>query len=446
MEAKMSHGSISRREFLKGMGVVAASGILAACAPSQATPTEPSVGAATGEFTFWTFVNDHENFFKARADAWNAANPDRIVTINASTLPYEDMHNKLLLSLQSGTGAPDLVDIEISRFGNYLRGDDAQIGLVDLAPIIEKHKDQLMPERLSVYSKAGHYYGADYHLGASLMFYNDEILKNAGVDIDQIKTWDDFIQAGKEVTQGDVFMTVIDNYFAFLLLSQMNGGGLMDPDGNLVLYQPANVEALKFIQDLIFTHKIAKINPGPGLDAPESYEAINAGKVASVMAPEWFVGRFGTQIADLNGKMRVRPIPPMKEGGYTAAMGGGTGTAITEQIAPEKKQLALDFIEFAKLTLEGQLEVWKVLHFDPYRFDAYDDPSMNDPNPIFSDEKIMQVIKEESKKLAPQYVGALIPQVSVAINEIVTQDAFVKGGDPDEILKWVQEQVEQQAT
>ena len=136
----------------------------------------------------------------------------------------------------------------------------------------------------------------------------------------------------------------------------------------------------------------------------------------------------------------------MKPDGYTAAMGGGTGTAITEQIAPEKKQLALDFLEFAKLTLEGQLAVWNELHFDPYRFDAYDDPSMNDPNPIFSDEKIMQVIKEESKNLAPQYVGALIPQVSVAINEIVTQDAFVKGGDPDEILKRVQEQVLQQAS
>jgi arabinosaccharide transport system substrate-binding protein len=409
-------------------------------------PTEApaSKAAAPIDLSFWTFINDHADFHKARVEAWNGKNPERQITLNASTLPYEDMHNKLLLSLQSGTGAPDLVDIEISRFGNYLKGDDSAIGLVDLVDIINKDKDQLMPQRVNVYSKAGHYYGAPTHLGASLMYYNGGVLKNAGVDIDKIKTWDDFIQAGKEVTKGDVFMTVIDNYFQFCLLAGMNGGGLMDKDGNLVLYRPENVEALRFIQDLIFKHKIAKINPGPGLDSPESYAIMNKGDVAAVWAPEWFVGRYATQMPDLKGKMRVRPVPPMKPGGYTAAMGGGTGTAITKQIAAEKRQTALDYLEFAKLSLEGNLAIWKTLHFDPFRFDAYDDPSMNDPDPVFSGEKIMQVIKAEAKNLAPHYVGPKYPQVSVAINEIVTQDAFVKNLDADEILKRVQQQVESQ--
>jgi arabinosaccharide transport system substrate-binding protein len=448
---------LSRRDFLRMSALTAAGAALAGCGPAATPtaaprPTTPSQGqptqapaaptaAAPIELSFWTFINDHADFHKARVDAWNAQNPDRQITLDASTLPYEDMHNKLLLSLQAGTGAPDLVDIEISRFGNYLKGDPSAIGLVDLVDIINKNKDQLMPQRVNVYSKAGHYYGAPTHLGASLMFYNDALLKGAGVDIDSINTWDDFIAAGKEVTQGDVYMTVIDNYFQFFLLAQMNGGGLMDQDGNLVLYRPENVEALRFIQDLIFTDKIAKINPGPGLDSPESYAMMNAGQVAAVWAPEWFVGRYATQMPDLNGKMRVRPVPPMKPGSYTAAMGGGTGTAITKQIAQEKLQTALDYLDFAKLSLEGNLAIWKTLHFDPFRFDAYDDPSMNDPDPFFSNEKIMQVVKEEAKNLAPQYVGPLVPQVSVAINEIVTQDAFVNDKDPDEILKSVQDQV-----
>jgi arabinosaccharide transport system substrate-binding protein len=460
---------ISRRDFIRLSGTVAGATLLAACAPAAA-PATPAVVKETVQVpvketvqvpvketviataapkpagkpidvTFWTFINDHANFHLGRVDAWNAGNPDRPINLKPSTLPYEDMHNKLLLSLQAGTGAPDLVDIEISRFGNYLKGDDSAIGLVDLASIIDKNKDQLMPQRVSVYSKAGHYYGAPTHLGASLMFYNDSILKAAGVDIDKIQTWDDFIAAGKQVTKGDVYMTMIDNYFQFFLLAQMNGGGLMDKDGNLVLNQPANVEALQFIQGLIFKHKIAKINPGPGLDSPESYAAINAGKMACVWAPEWFVGRFGPQIPDLSGKMRIRPIPPMKPGGYTAAMGGGTGTAITKQIAKEKLQTALDYLEFAKLSLQGNLAIWKILHFDPFRFDAYDDSSMNDPNPYFSNEKIMQVVKAEAKNLAPQYVGPKVPQVSVAINEIVTQDAFVKNLPAADILKRVHDQV-----
>jgi hypothetical protein len=53
----------------------------------------------------------------------------------------------------------------------------------------------------------------------------------------------------------------------------------------------------------------------------------------------------------------------------------------------------------------------------------------------------MQVVKAEAKNLAPQYVGPKVPQVSVAINEIVTQDAFVKNLPAADILKRVQDQV-----
>jgi hypothetical protein len=66
---------------------------------------------------------------------------------------------------------------------------------------------------------------------------------------------------------------------------------------------PINVAALKFIADLIFRLRIVKINPRTGLDSPESDSAINDGKVASVGAPEWFVGCFGTQIADLTKRL-----------------------------------------------------------------------------------------------------------------------------------------------
>jgi hypothetical protein len=46
---------------------------------------------------------------------------------------------------------------------------------------------------------------------------------------------------------------------------------------------------LKCIQDLIFTHKIAKLNPEPGLDRPNF--------MPRSMTVRWC--RFGTQIADL---------------------------------------------------------------------------------------------------------------------------------------------------
>ena len=46
------------------------------------------------------------------AEKWNAENPDKKVKLVLSNMAYDDMHNKLSLALESGEGAPDIVDIE----------------------------------------------------------------------------------------------------------------------------------------------------------------------------------------------------------------------------------------------------------------------------------------------------------------------------------------------
>ena len=50
---------------------------------------------------------------KDAVESWNKANPKEQIELKIDVLPYDDLHNKLLISLQAGTGAPDLADIEI---------------------------------------------------------------------------------------------------------------------------------------------------------------------------------------------------------------------------------------------------------------------------------------------------------------------------------------------
>ena len=64
----------------------------------------------------------------------------------------------------------------------------------------------LVATRLAPYEFDGKRLAADYHLGAFLAFYNKEILDAAGVNVDDIKTWDDYIEAGKKVTKDGVTM------------------------------------------------------------------------------------------------------------------------------------------------------------------------------------------------------------------------------------------------
>ncbi|KPC99736.1 putative arabinose-binding protein precursor [Geobacillus sp. BCO2] len=152
---------------------------LTACSNDSGSSSQSSQGSNSGttKLTLWTFVEQHAKFYKFMVDEWNKQHPDKKIQLQATTYPYDDMHNKLLLSLQSGVGAPDIADIEISRFSNYLKGKPQ---LVELNDIIDPVKDKIVQSRLNLYSKDGKYYGVDFHVGATVIYYNKELLDKAG--------------------------------------------------------------------------------------------------------------------------------------------------------------------------------------------------------------------------------------------------------------------------
>ena len=152
-----------------------------------------SQGGKTTTLTFWTFQQFHVVFMEDAVAAWNEANPDKQIELKSDVYPYEEMHNKLLISLQAGIGAPDFADIEISMFANYLKGTTPS--LVPLNDVVEPVLDNLIKSRFDNFAKDGKYYGIDYHVGATVMYYNTEILGQAGVNVDDIITIEDYVEA-----------------------------------------------------------------------------------------------------------------------------------------------------------------------------------------------------------------------------------------------------------
>src|SRR5690606_34081232 len=154
----------------------------------------PGMTASPTPLTFWTFQELHKAFMDDAVETWNKQNPNEQIILKTEVYPYDQMHNKLLISLQSGVGAPDIADIEISKFANYLKGRNPQ--LVPLNRIVEPVMDRLIKARFDNYAKDGKYYGIDYHVGATVMFYNKESMDQAGVHVDSIVTWNDYVEAG----------------------------------------------------------------------------------------------------------------------------------------------------------------------------------------------------------------------------------------------------------
>jgi arabinosaccharide transport system substrate-binding protein len=278
------------------------------------------------------------------------------------------------------------------------------------------------------------------------MFYNKDVTDAAGVDIDKIKTWDDYIAAGQKVTKGDVWMTALETNGCQQghTLMLMNGGGTYDKDGNLIIDSPKNAEALQFMADLKLKDKIAEDAPGGGVQQQDTYTALTAGKIASISMPEWYLERYRDLLPDLKGKIYVRPMPvwPDKPDTFGSTMSGGTGTAITDQIAPEKLQLAKDFLVYSKLTHQAGVNIWTQLGFDPIIKDAYTDPELEKPLEYFGNEKVMDTIKEVEKNLAPEYLGPDYADVWNIMNAKTCYDVLDNGVKPADALADVKAQIE----
>lgn len=345
------------------------------------TSGKNAVGKTT-TLSFWTFQELHNGFMQDAAATWNKANPNEQIILKTDVLPYDEMHNKLLISLQAGTGAPDIVDIEISKFSNYLKG--SKPGLAPLNDVLAKDLDKFVKGRLDNYAKDGKYYGLDYHVGASVMYYNKEILDAAGVNIDSIVTWDDYAAAGKKVLEktGKPMTTVESTeHWSYYPLIVQQGSDFLDKDNKGILDNAINVKTLEFIKKMV-DDKVAIIAPGGFHHAEEYWSFMNNSGAASLWMPLWYMNRFTNYMPKLTGKIVVRPLPVWTKGGKRSAGMGGTGTAVTTQ--SKNLDLALRFLAYAKGSKEGSLKTWTILGFDPIRWDVWTDPAMKAPN-VFTD-------------------------------------------------------------
>lgn len=356
-----------------------AAGSTDSTASSEAASSAPTVitgnkvSGAT-ELTMWTFVELHGKFYQTMVDSWNKAHPDKPINLTVTVLPYDDMHNKLQIALQAnGEGAPDICDIEIGKFPNFLQGTPQ---LEDLTDAVAPYRKDLVESRLQIYSKGNKLYGIDFHVGATVMFYNTEMLDKSGVDYKTIKTWSDYSAAGEKVLKatGKV-MGVAEtsaNWTLSAMLAQQNSD-YTKADGSVNVNTPEMKLALTTLQDMQ-KKGIIKTIPGGQPDTEEGYGYINEGNVASFAMPLWFMSRFVDYMPDLKSKFAIAPVPTFKAGQPRSVGLGGTGTAVIK--TGKNVPLAKEWLAYAKLSEDGERNIWNVLGFDPINTKLWTDTTL----------------------------------------------------------------------
>ncbi len=396
--------------------------------------TVTASAAEPTQITFWTFQELHVAFYEQMAKEWNEKYPDRPIELVPSALPYDDMHNKLTIALQSGVGAPDLVDIEIGKFANYLKGTPQ---LVPINRVVEPELDNIVRSRVDIYAKDGNFYGICFHIGAAVIYYNDKLMKEAGIDYTQIKTWDDYHEAGKKFLEatGKPIGTVEtgDPWHLWPLIASQ-GGDLLDADGNPNIDSPEMAKALAYNQELI-KEGILAVAPGSGHHSEEYYGLMNGESFGSVIMPMWYMNRFTDYMPDLKGEIAIAPLPVWEEGQPRSVGLGGTGTCVTNQA--KDPELTMDFLAFAKLSKEGNIQIWKLLGFDPIRSEVWSLPEVRDDVNKFTEYYVnnpFDVLLQIKDEIPAIHVAEALPPTMDALKNSVLYRAYEDMADLSTML------------
>jgi arabinosaccharide transport system substrate-binding protein len=404
----------SRRTFLKlaAAASVAGSSLLAACAQERRPPAASGGGSA---LEFWAFAPDRLDFVKEVLKSRPELN------VNFRVFPYREMHDKLLAALTSGKGAPDIADVEISRFGQFLKGDQAPfVPLNDRlgADIEQLHK----PAATDPWSWKGKIYGIGNELNCVLFAYRKDVMDGLGVK-GPFATWDQVIDAGKKVVssgKSKMFGLHDLSFGDYYMLTQSAGSQLFESNGNFIGDNQAGVAAMQFLQDLVHKEQIAGIAPADAQNqwyGPAYWAAFRAEQYVAVFGPPWHLGLLMQNVQDQSGKWTVQPLPRGLGEGRPTASYGGTGMCITTQSG--NADAAWSVIKLANLSNEGALADFKFRTVFPAYKPAYDLPELKTPSAYFGGAKIGELYASVAKDLIPFQQSPGWPEASDALVRLV---------------------------
>lgn len=404
---------------------------------------EDDTAAEGTPLELWTFQEVHRQFYESMAEKWNEENPDKPVNLTVSVQPFDDMHNKLTIALQSGEGAPDMCDVEINKFPTYLEGEPQ---FMDLTSYVDPYRDDIVAARLEVYSKDGVNYGIPTHVGATVAFYDTSLLEPAGVDYKEIKTWDDYKEAGLKVVEATgkaMGAAETSGTFIYQAMLAAQDADMTDENGDPALDSEASIKALSTIQELVEAG-VDQTIPGGSVDGEEGYGAINAGGYATIIRPLWYMSRYPAYMEQIEaGRIGIAPIPVFDEADFGVSYGGGgTGTVVTVQ--SENSELAAEWLCWAKLSEEGNRDIWNVLGFDPCNTSLWEDEELttdesNQFISFFIDNPfdVLNTIKDDIRTIKSTYA---VPTIDDIMTSVVLPDIIENGVPAEEAATAAQEQ------
>ena len=371
------------------------------------------------------------------APAFEKLHPN--VDIEVTPMSHPDTHNKTFVSIATGSGTPDFLTIDSAYIQKFID----QGGLVEMTGFVTPIRKDFPAYKIANDSYAeGNIFGVPFDCGPVGLYYRKDIFDKYGAKLPE--TWDDYVAVGKKLAKSGVSITSVSVAAAAMdqsmhgevglhgLLTQQQASAYFDKNLRPTLDTKESITAMKLIKRLVDEKVSANVAQG----SPAQYDMFNKGQLATVVSAAWYVNvlyNFVEKGTQSYGKWRVAKLPAFTKGGVRASNLGGSELAIPLLTSEDKKEVAMQFIEFTCATLEGAK-----VHADYGEFPAYlpsytSDIVQNKTFDMFQDQKIYKLFAEITPtvpttwRIPPQYTE-IQTILQAKMNAILTNKVSVEKG------------------
>ena len=245
---------INRRDFISVSAAAGAAFYLAACGGSSSsnTTTALSKEAVTLNNLFMQQAGYSPQDLAGMTKAFEKKYPN--ITVNNTLVPYDALHDKIVASAPAGTYDVVLGDcIWPAEFGSKGIVQDISDDVNSLAV------DKIFPGAIQMALYQGKYYGQPWILDTKYLYYNKQMISQAGVSPSDFKTLDGLVAALTKIKKSGAVQypwigswaqaeAVICDYAQFL---GAYDGKFLDSSGKAAFNTGGGVKALEFMKMLL---------------------------------------------------------------------------------------------------------------------------------------------------------------------------------------------------
>jgi multiple sugar transport system substrate-binding protein len=359
---------LTRRRFLTVSAATGAAIYLSACGGSD----DDGGGGKGGKVTINALHQQQAGYsasdIRGMTAAFERAHPN--IKVKNTLVAYEALHDKIVAAAPAGSYDVVLIDcIWPAEFGSkHIVAD-----LTDKVKALPT--DTIFPGAIETALYKDRYYGMPWLLDTKYLFYNKQMLKKAGVEPDQLATWDGVKSAAQALrSKGVVKHPIIGSWAQaeavvcdYATLLGAFGGSFLDPSGKPAFNTGGGVQALEYMTDLL---KSGLANPASTESIEEDVRKIFSQGEAAITLNWTYMYNLANDPKEskVDGQVAIAHTPA-GSGGKAPGVNGASALAITA--GSRHQDEAWEYVKYLSSQpvqnkfAKSALPIWKSSYDDP---------------------------------------------------------------------------------